>query len=286
MAENLRDFRRKVSVLKKQGLLPSRSDSGSKLDARSVVPSWKVKGKSLSTLVKKYDDVASGKASALPVSKSQLGSFRKAGFETAQGKVIVPHAATESARIIKGQVSIKNKSGMERVQIPLEYHNVPQYLRDLRKNRKLINQMKRDNEYFGIRFYGGQRANFYSDINSLIREFSKYDAVRQAHSRFKQAEVYKHLEIIKFTRTGAEKLERELTGKRSKMSKAYNRKRKKKFMEKLKGKPAFKRQQYRDMNAEAQANYRRNLTGSALKKYKAAARKRAKKSRKKRSGKK
>lgn len=241
MASNsIREFRRGVSLLKKQGLLPARSDAGLKIDARSAIPEIKVKGKKLSTLIRKYDSIVSGKATALKVPPATLTKYRKSGFATTQGRVIVPHAATEKARISKGHVAIKSSKGIERVQIPVEFHNLRQYLRDMRKNAAVINRLKGPREYFGIRFYGGQRANFYSDIQALLDDLSRYDSFANVAARalaYKQEEIYHHLEILRMTRTGALHVEQLVSERKRTMTKEYNRKHAKKQRAKIKRNP-------------------------------------------------
>src|SRR5277367_4910094 len=202
-SDELRQFRTKVSRLKKQGLIPS------SIDARSATPTTKSSGKNLSTTVRKFDDITSGKATAIKVTPGQLKALRKAGFESAKGRVIVPHSATETAKLRAGQVSIQNKSGMERVVLPVEYHNLRQYVRDAKSNSDVINRMKKNNEYFGIRLYGGQRANFYSDIDTLLDDLDKYEAITTPGTRSDQEEVYRHLEIVKLNRRGAKRVEAE-----------------------------------------------------------------------------
>lgn len=276
-----REFRHSVSVLKKQGLLPAKTDKGTPLDARSALPAWKVKGKRLDTWVKKYDDVVSGKATAVKVPQKSLQQFRKAGFETSQNRLIVPHSKTETAKFKAGQVSIKNKSGIERVQIPVEYHNLKQYLSDIRKNARLINAMKKRNEYFGIRFYGGQRAHFYSDILSLMEDLENYETIEEGYrkSKPKQAEIYQNLEIIKLNYSGALGVEKELAERKQIMTKEYNRRHAKRVYERRKGKPgvlAAYRARRAESERERRARIKKNPATDAH--YKKEARKRAAKS--------
>ncbi len=196
---NLKDFRHRVSVLKKQGLLPARTSRGEKLDARSADPRWKVKGKSLGSIVKKYDDIASEKSTAVRVPRKTLIAYKKAGYETAKGRVIVPHSATERATRRGENIVIKSKSGIERVQIPIPFQNLEQYLTDIQKNKRLINGMKRRNEYFGFKFFGNNSSEIHSDISHLIEQLQTYSAVTNAVSRMKQQEVYRNLEIVRIS---------------------------------------------------------------------------------------
>lgn len=281
---DLRSFRKSVSVLKKQGLL----GDAKKIDARSVLPSHKVKGKRLDTLIRKYDDIVSGKTTALKVEPKELAKFRKAGFETAQGRVLVPHTKSEIAKVNKGQVSIRSASGVERIQIPVEFHNLKQYLTDIRKNAKIINRMKRENEYFGIRLYGGQRAVFYANIQLLLDDLERYEDIQKYSSKVKQAEIYQNLEIIKISRKGAARLEGEIPAKRKKASKAYARAQAKKFRERMKGKGTGPIQRYRAMRAEQQRERRARMKRDkkALAAYNKAGALRKAKSRKKQAAKK
>jgi len=270
-----RKFRHAVSVLKKQGLIPA------SIDARSAIPSKTVRGKSLSTLVRKYDDVLSGKQTALTVPPSKLKAYRKAGFSTTQNsKILVPHSATEKARLNRaGEVSIKSKAGIERVQIPVPYHRLSQYLKDIARDHKRIDAMKRKNEYFGFRFFGNN-TNLYSDILSAIESISKYATILNTKSRAKQQEIYQNLEIV----TVGNPAKWTFPGERRAKDKAeYRRKRLRKFRKNLKHKSLSKQEAYRADNAERQKAYREKLKRSPrkLKQYKDAGKKRAAKSKKK-----
>ena len=271
---DIRKFRRAISVLKKQGILPDKLSPRKKLDARSVTPNTKFKGRKLSTIVDKYDDIVSGKATAVKVPASKLKQFRKVGFETVKKKVIVPHSANEIAKFKGGEIAIRNKSGIERIQIPIEFHNLDSYLRELRKNAKLIDKMKRRNEYFGIRFFGGQRANFYSSIEQLLNDLERYQDIQRVTGKAKQAEIYRNLEIIKLTRRAAERTEHEIVGRKKTMSKAYNRRHAKRVYKKIKRNPARKAH-YDALAAQRAKEYRARLKGAKLNDYKQAAIRRA-----------
>jgi hypothetical protein len=280
--ENIREFRRAVSVLKQQGLLPS----GKKIDARSALPNWKIKGKKLSTLVRKYDDVVTGKATAIIVPPAQLKRFRKTGFETANKRVLIPHSKSEIAKLKHGQVTIKNKSGVERVQLPIEYHNLRQYLSDIHKNSEVINRMKRKSEYFGIRFFGGQRAMFYSNIEQLMDDLERYeDILKLTSSKPKQQEIYHNLEILRMTKPGASAVAKRLRTRKRVMSKEYNRRHAKRQRKLMLNRPRSLAL-YKASNAQRQADFRKRLKGPQKAHYLKQARLRAKRNKKKRSTKK
>ena len=268
-----REFRHAISVLKKQGLVSP------KIDARKAVASSKDRGKRLDTLVRKYDDVISGKLQAVKVPASELKALRKQGFETAQQRVLVPKTKAEIAKFQGGRIKLSSKTGQERIIIPVEFHNLEQYLTDLRKNAPLINKMKKENEYFGIRFRGGQRANFYSSIQLLINELSKYSFITSPPNRTGQLDIFQNLEIMRISPSGALKVEKIVSEKRP-MSEAYNRKHAKKQYRKTL-RIATRAARFRQNRRDWQRQYRASLKGKAKQEYKAAARKRAKKSRNK-----
>lgn len=284
MADNLRDFRKRVAVLKKHGLLPVRSDSGSKLDARSVLPTWKVNGRKLETIVNKFDDVATDKATPVKASPAEIKKLRRVGLidQSIKGKAIVPHAANEVVRIKDGNIVKRNKFGMERVSLPVEFTDLKSKLRELRANAKEINATKRRNEYFGIRFYGGQRANFYSSIQALINDLERYEAFRVKTSRAKQQEIYKHLEILRIDSAAARHVEKQVQERRHEASKESHAKSDRKYRKKIASSPIKKARRNAKI-ADRMKAYRAKLKTqpAKYKAYKAAAKKRAKKSRKK-----
>jgi hypothetical protein len=254
---DLRKFRSSVATLKKRGLLPARTSSGQPLDARSAQPSWKtLNGRTLASQVKKYDDVISGKVTPLKVSPERLKQFRKAGYEVSNDRVLIPHSSVEVARIEKGEVVIKSASGIERVQIPIAFHNLDQYLRDIAADRDKINRMKTRNEYFGFRFYGNNSSSLYSDIAHAIEDLAKYDSVMTATTRLKQRDIYKNLEIVRVNRNAGWVFPSE---RRKESSKKYNRERMKRFRAKLKRKPKFIQEQYRQNKIERQKAYRARI---------------------------
>lgn len=248
---SLRKFRHSISVLKKQGLVSKT------VDARSAKPSDKSTGKKLQTIVDGFDDVISGKLTALKVKPSKLKQFRKAGYETAKGRVLVPHGSTEKAKLVKGEVNIiSTEKGLVRIQIPVEFHNLKQYLTDIARNKKRINQMKRDNEYFGFRFFGNNSTALYSNVEAAIADLRKYETVLAAHSRYKQKEVYRNIEIIRVVREKDWVFPSE---RKRQMSKAYARMKQKQFREKLKHKSSVKREMYAEAHRERQRKYRARL---------------------------
>ena len=280
MADNLRDFRHRVSVLKKAGLIPGKNRWGKTVDARSAKPTSKFNGKSLQSIVNKYDDVASGKATALKVPKKQLSQFKKAGFQTQGGKVIIPHSATEKVVRERGEVVIKSKSGIERVQIPIPFQNLTQYLEDIRKDAKRINAMKRRNEYFGFKFFGNNSSSLYQDIGHAIEDLQRYSAIATANTRIKQQEIYRNLEIVRVNRAANWVFPSE---RRRMMSKAYNKRRMKAFRKNLKRKPLAVQESYKEASRQRSKAYRARIkrkNNGQYKNYRTKAKARSEKFRK------
>lgn len=245
----IRQFRHSVAVLKKQGLLPK------SIDARSVYPNSKVRGKKLSTLVRKNDDIVSGKSSAVKVPPAKLKQLRKAGFETQQGRVIYPHSATEKPVFRAGEISLINRSGLERVQIHIPFQDVEKYLRDIQRDAKRINAMKRKNEYFGFKIYGNS-TNVYGSIELALEALSGYLSSFTHKSRAKQLDVFKNLELIKIGNLN----KWTFPGERSTAStRAYRKRSAAKFRARLKRKPKGIRQQYLDATAARMKAYRARL---------------------------
>lgn len=290
---DIRTFRKSVSLLKKRGLLPEKTSRGNKLDARSAQPNWKApNGQKLSTLVKKYDDVVSGKVTPVKVSPQKARQFRKAGYDVVSDRVLIPHSSNERAVIEKGEVVIKSTTGIERIQIPVEFENLDQYLNDIARDTARIDRMKRDNEYFGFRFFGNNSSALYSSIDLAIEDLSKYETVLEhgdesgkkllKKSSFKAQEVYKILEIVRVGRKAPWMFPSE---RRHLMSKDYNRKRMKRFRERMKRKPKHIQEHYRELARGRYKAYRQRIKKDPKrnKAYKQAAKKRASKAHKARA---
>lgn len=272
----LRSFRHNISVLKKQGLIKN-------VDARSAMPGWKREGKRLDTLVKKYDDVISNKLTAVKVPSKSLKELKKAGFQVEKGRVMVPHAATETVSVEKGKIVYNHPSGITRVVIPCEYHNLRQYLECLKKNASKLNKLKKENEWFGARIHGGY-TNLYRTIEMFIEAIEHYRSFEQGkRNRAKGVELYHHLEIVRVSNRAANsawKYPGERT--RRKRTKTENRKRRRADRERLQDQPS-KLAEQRRKNTARNKLYRQRLKRSSKKwnEYKKEGRKRAAKSKRK-----
>lgn len=283
---NIKDLRHAIAVLKKRGLITGTTKAGFKIDARSVQPGTIINGKRADVLARKFDDVVSGKVTPVKVPDAKLRIYRKQGYETAQGRVLVPHSAGQTVFVEKGVIGTRDAAGIERLTIPIEFHNISRYLRDLRKNSAEINAMKRRNEWFGIRFFGNHRGNFYRTIEGVLDALSQYDTLgNPPASHSKQVEIFQNLEILRISPRSTRQWEETATAKHQRQSKEYNRKRQAAYRKRLKKGPRWKKAAYDAASAARSKAYRKRLKKNNPTKYNRtlkANRKRAKKSAKKR----
>jgi len=275
------EFRRGLSALKKAGIVD--------VDIRRAEPYWVRKSGprggtyTLSELISKYDDIVSGKATPVTLPEVEAKKFKKLGYEEIRGgKIIVPHAATEKVVVRKGQIVHEDISGIRRVQIPCEYHDLEQYLNCLKKNKKFMR--KTEGRYFAFRFYGNHSFT-YSSMGELLSDLSRYEAVMSTINRDSSRdmnEVYRNLEIIETTKVAWEKSKTATRARAKKARKAKTKKgQRRKILEKLEQGPQWKLDQYRRKRAEQARQYRLRLSGAKKAEYKKAAVKRARKSNKK-----
>src|ERR1035437_9923980 len=118
----IRKFRHDIATLKRKGLVTG-------VDARSIQPTSK-----LTSLIERFDDVLSGKATPVKLSKSESKNLKAAGYDVYKGKVLFPHSAGEKVGVSHGHAKVRQPSGVEHVTIPIEYHNLSDYLKSVKKN--------------------------------------------------------------------------------------------------------------------------------------------------------
>lgn len=271
--QNLREFRSQVARLKKAGLI-------SPVDARSATPGMlRTSGKRKDTLkfwVAKYDDFLSGKATPVKLSKEELKIRKKMG-ETVVGDIaLVTHSAGQTATRTKRGVSIKSADGIERVQIPVEYHNLEQWLRDAKKDSANIDRMKAGREWWAFQFHGRDSYMVYHDIDDLLEDLARYESIAQSlntGSARDMNESYRNLAIFKVT--GSTRWGKHKAQQVSERRQKYSAMKQKKRMKRLEDGPPAKLARFHEQQAKAQQAYRDRLKGKELAKYKKAAKKRA-----------
>ena len=203
---------------------------GKPIDTRKqILPSAIRGGKSLKEWADKLDPVTSGKATIVPASAAKDKGYRKL-YERARltnGKelLIVPHSADEKVILKKGKIIITHPSGIERVQIPVEYHNLEQFLSDARgKSYSLEGQ-----QYFAFRFYGGS-SNVFRRMDDLLEVLTNYASIQEAidqGDKKLQREMYRNLEVVRIASAPEWRKQRQLNLKLRGVKVAKKRRRKK-----------------------------------------------------------
>jgi hypothetical protein len=278
---NIKQFRHAVSILKKQGLI-------SDIDASKAQP-WMVRGgQRLTDTIKKYDDVVSGKTTAVKLPEKKTAEYRKAGYQISKGRVMVPHAAGETVKITpKKEIEVKHPSGITRVKKAIPFQNLEQWLRDNLRRPDILNSTKAPKEYFAYKFKGYNSYQVYPDaygmlddlVNGSVSGLNLMDKAQHS-TRKQQNELYQDLEIVTvprrevWTPTPGVRVN---APERMATSKAAR----KRYLERVKGTAVGQR--IREANKQRQKEWRDKLSGRKLEQYKKKGRKRAKKSSKKAS---
>ena len=280
-SSELKAFRSKIAQLKKQGLI-------SKTDARSAQPYWVRKGptgatKRLDTWVKEWDDVLSKKAAAVKVPDKQLREYRKSGYETKQGRVIIPHKATEKVKVTKsGTIKVK-ESKISRTEIPVKFHNLEEWIQN--KKLEALSQRNKGHEFWAYKFYGHNSYATFDSLDSLFdllvegtgSGLNISDKFRES-TRKQQNELYQNLTLFNIPTRGS--WVRRDIGARPKTSAAAR----KRYRIRIRGTMYEERALARD--AEAHRNWRARMSKAEKKKYNKKGAARAKKSEKRKRRKK
>jgi hypothetical protein len=259
---DLRKFRHDISQLKKRGLISK------EVDARSVKPT-----SHFHKLINRFDDVLSGKATPVKLSKSETKNLKAAGYDVYKGKVLFPHSAGEKISVQKGHAKVRQANGVERVTIPIPYHQLEDYLEKIETNAETIDNMKRDDEYFAFKFYGNRSVSKYGDIGLLLEDLRQYKDTQQAIRSGKardMSEIYRNLEIVR--------LKRSTPWYKPPNQEMQRRASKKKPMRQL---SLFRQEQRREANRERAQRFRDRMSSTEKAIYKEKGKKRAKKSWKK-----
>lgn len=272
---DIKEFRHGIALLKKAGLVRN-------IDARSAQPYFIRQGNRLSDLIKKYDDVISGKMTPVSLSSKKVKEYRDAGYEVRKGPdkkplVMIPKSKTEKVSVTKtGDVEVKHPSGISRIKQAVPFHNLPQWLRGMEADYKRIDRMKSSKEFFGYKYFGFNSYALYRDIRLLIDDLvngsasglNLMDKARES-TRKQQNEIYQNLEIVRVPTNRAWKEPEMKHGKTTAAAR-------KRYRQRIKGKLVGERAKAAD--AEQHRKWRAELSPAEKKKYKEAARKRAAKS--------
>jgi len=270
------EFRKAIGVLKKVGIVDVKN-------VNDAQPYWVRKAGpkggtyTLSELVDKYDDIISGKATPVKLSSEKTAFYKRQGYETVKGdKIVVPHVAGGKVKVNRqGDFYRLEPPGIKTTTLPVEYHNLEQYLTELKSKH-----IKREKgKYFSFRFFGGH-SQLYSSIDLLIDDLQAYkgvlDPIRNRDAR-EMNEVFRNLEIVETTKAA---------WSRSKKQAAEYRR-----QSKSRNKPGARRRRleraeatgkgdiYRDKRAAEMRAYRANMSPEQKAEYNRKARQRNKKNR-------
>lgn len=197
-------FRRDVSTLKKAGILPA------SIKVRSATPSKISGGKPLKEWVKKFKAATpsgNNTAQIIKVKPDQARTFSRLDYVTdaRRGKpathIMVPAAHGAKVSIDdENRIHVRNPNGIETIHLPVEYHNLAQYITDVMANEKQINAMKDRNEEFGFQLYGSNSRRGFSSIRKLFDYLMGYQStahlLRQRRSKDAR-EMIQNLIIVK-----------------------------------------------------------------------------------------
>jgi len=200
----LREFRANVKTLRDQGLIPGKVNL-TRANPRSVKG-----GKFLYEYINKYDDVISGKQTAVPLAKLENKANQRKLYETVktggiEPHVLVPHIKEEKVSVVGGVIKISHPKGIERLEIPIKYTNLNQYLKDLKAAEKagILPELK-GSHYYAFNMNGGQSHAIFRNIDELVKYLHepKYKNIRRAlrtKDPTEQLDTFRTLEIVKTT---------------------------------------------------------------------------------------
>lgn len=262
----LKQLRRDASRLKKRGILPA------SLDVKKMDNTARNRAK-----VAKFAGVLTGDDKVYKVSKSEARKLRAAGQTVVNDKLIL-RAEPGTRRDYKaGKIHTKplEKEGFERIEFPVPYRNLAQWLRTARNDPALEN-LKRPGDRWAFRYFGNNSYDTYADLDAMLADLERYESTEEAIDDGDEEgmrEVYRNVELFRVQR-----------GKWPRHYKARARKRETAAKMKARRPKAYKRTRERDRlrKQAARDKIKSNPKKHAAFKAKDAARKRRERARKKR----
>lgn len=207
-ASKLRDFRKSISTLKKQGLVSK------KVDARKVQPT-----KHYRKLVSEFRGVIEGRARAIPIPKGKTNVLKELDYHVTRKRLIVDNFPGQ--RIIKDKDSVTGfrvlyPDRIEHLQLsgPKGAH-IETYLN---KIEKLANKLKhRGRVQYGFKFFGNNSRQSFSSIAQLKQYLIAYSSVQSAEGSRKRALIQEQIQNLEIyvmpTRTATKFTKRNPTKK-------------------------------------------------------------------------
>jgi hypothetical protein len=278
----LKQFRRDVSILKRKGLLDK------SIDARSIKPS-----KYLRSQVRKFGNVLRGEASPVKVKKSNIPVLKARGFTIKNGRAVVPHNPGEKVRAARGSFKVitptRDGGQIEKLDLALDPDDINQWIDDLRNNRFPL----KDDEELTITFQGYRSGAGFGKLargertpqQQLADHLESYDLVKRAEDgQYSQDEEHKVIDgiVIYKVKRGVRAESNPGVVHRDEETRRRHRNRAKLARELRLGHMSDKSyEQYTRERAENEKKRRANMSDAEREAYKAKAKARAKASREK-----
>jgi hypothetical protein len=288
---DLRKFRAAVSKLKAQGIIKN-------VDARKAQPFWirqerpgvKSSAKPLSEIVDKWDAVVSNKAAVVHLPPEKLKQYKKVGYEItkdAGGAVVVPKLKTDRVTVEKGEIKIVAKGGVETIKKAVPFHDLEQWLRQMKEQGGRLDMMKRKNEWWGYTFAGSHGdAHLYSNIEFLFEDLINGTTSGLTPEKFTtykmQHEYYDDLVIVRVPHSGTwSESPASLRRSTGHGGRGWTNKGHREYIKRIR-KTRIKGDKLRAVEAERKRRWRASLSPAEKEKYLRNGRKRSKKAAKKR----
>jgi len=191
---DVREYRKEISTLKKQGIVAKYINAKTHQPTRYMV-----------SKLKRFKDVATGHAMAVPASKltkERAAKYVKKGTARKVGRFLVlpKTAAKQRADVIKGHLATYTELGFGEERIiflPFEAKNLNDVVAQLEDHESEINQLKERNEQFGFQLFGHNAKRGFVDAEDL----HKYLTQNYSHllsSPLKAQQAFQEFVLIRF----------------------------------------------------------------------------------------
>jgi hypothetical protein len=233
----IKAFRHNIAVLKRKGLVSK------KIDARSIKPS-----SHYNNVIKNFSAVLGGTATAVKLPKQLREQYKAVGYKSAFDKVLIEHQKGEKVVVTHGKPKTTNRHGIVKMDIPIPFHDLDQYLRDLKEAKV----KKSDDERYGFRFYGNNSRHLYDDFDDMIAELQRYESTVSAIDLNDRAQMAEIFEGLTWYRIGNRKLWKAQGEKvRSEREKIKQSERRRRYNERMRENPTQSYLNFLENNKEA-----------------------------------
>ncbi len=191
--EQLKQFRRDVSQLKKKGLLDK------KYDARSVNPS-----KYLKSVIKQFQNVLSGEAQTVKIkSKEKQKYYKEKGYGLKGNRVIVPTLKNEKAYVRNNKIIVKTQGtngSIVATPLELDRHKINEWPDLLRKK---YGKLKPDEQLSFTLFGNPSLSTGFQNVEQMIEylmEYPTYEKAKESNNYEGLADFVENVVVYKIVR--------------------------------------------------------------------------------------